>query len=65
MFSVGSPVNSSIISMLTIPACGIPAALVLAAVTIKLGKDDKNYFLIILYYMNLCRNVTDYKPSVP
>lgn len=64
MFSVGSPVDSNIISMLTIPACGMPAAPVLAAVTIKLGKEDNDPSLTILNYMNLCRNVKDYKPTL-
>lgn len=40
MSSAGSPIDVNTIIMDTMPACGIPAAPVLAAVTIKLKEDD-------------------------
>lgn len=44
MSSVGSPADSNTITMDTMPACGMPAAPVLAAVTIKLkGRNDDGY----------------------
>lgn len=42
MSSVGSPVELNTISMVTMPACGIPGAPVLAAVTTKLNKIKEN-----------------------
>lgn len=40
MSSVGSPIEDSTISIDTMPACGMPAAPVLAAVTIKLDRRN-------------------------
>ncbi len=39
MSSVGSPTDTNTITMETMPACGMPAAPVLAAVTVKLKRE--------------------------
>lgn len=41
MPSAGSPTDVNMITMDTMPACGMPAAPVLAAVTIKLKKKEQ------------------------
>lgn len=40
MSSVGGPTDANTITMDTMPACGMPAAPVLAAVTIKLNRRN-------------------------
>lgn len=42
MSSGGNPTDDSTINMDTMPACGMPAAPVLAAVTTKLKSKDMN-----------------------
>lgn len=45
MSSVGSPTEVSTITMVTSPACGIPAAPILAAVAVMLFYNTKLYIL--------------------
>lgn len=54
MPSVGSPVDDNTITMETKPACGMPAEPVLAAVTIKLGKENNNSSPAVSNYVKSC-----------
>ena len=46
MSSVGSPADDNTITMDTMPACRMPAAPVLAAVTVKLNKNNSDGYLM-------------------
>lgn len=48
MSSVGRPTEVSTITMVTSPACGIPAAPILAAVAVMLGEEtqEQNVFYL-------------------
>lgn len=52
MSSVGSPADSNTITMDTMPACGMPAAPVLAAVTIKLNRRNSDGYVMLVLFVH-------------
>lgn len=55
--SVGRPTEVSTITMVTSPACGIPAAPMLAAVAVMLREQEEEQSeLIFITYRNKCRD---------
>ena len=52
MSSVGRPTEVSTITMVTSPACGIPAAPMLAAVAVMLGGETEEQSANTLYNTN-------------